>query len=93
MIKKIDENLKKLQKGEVKPRDGHPWVLYLLAHGSNNKAKSVNENFRELKKFLREFIVKRKLEWLDQTIDGKKGQGWADFHGCYIVYIWPPKTN
>ena len=65
VIKKIDETLKKLQKGDLKPLVGHPWVLYLLAHGSNDKTKSVNAETRELKKFLREVIVKRKLEWLD----------------------------
>jgi hypothetical protein len=93
VIKKIDENLKKLQKGEVKPRDGHPWVLYLLAHGSNDDTKSVNENTKKLKHFLRDVIVEREMEWLDQTIDGKAGQGWAEKHGCYIVYIWPKNAN
>jgi hypothetical protein len=68
-----------------------------LAHGAN-KNKSI-EGTKKLKTFLKELVVnfelprKRKLRWLDQTIDGKAGQGWADFHGCYIVYIWPPKAN
>jgi hypothetical protein len=89
-----------LKSGELKPRQGHPWVLYLLAHGSNDKTKSTNDETQKLKHGLRKELLDdfyrkngMKLQWLDQTIDEEPGQGWAEYRGCYIVYIWPHEAN
>lgn len=91
----LEDAIKKVSSGELKPREGRPWVLFLSAHGAN-KNTNVNKKYK-LKDFLREEVEelasKGKLQWLDCDVNGKEaGSGWAEYHGCYIVYIWP-KSN
>lgn len=80
---------------ELKPREGFPWVVYLLAHGANS-SRSTNNKYKQkdfLKREVEKLASEGKLQWLDcYPNEEEAGNGWADFHGCYIVYIWP-KSN
>jgi len=85
------DTIEMVASGELKPRQGRPWVMYLLPHGANS-FKSVN-SYNKLKDFVRNEVSKLagagELKWLDCGLNLEAGKGWADFHGCYVIYIWP----